>query len=371
MQFTLSDEQLMLQALVERFLKDRYPPGKRASYRAAPSGYSSSNWAQLADLGVFAAPFPAEHGGLGAGPMESIVVMEALGRGLAAEPVLEQIVLPGRLILHSGSAAQRRRWLPQIMAGERHLSVAHIEQAESFDLTHVNAVVQSGAAGMQISGEKTMVPGSGGADEFIVSAREPGRADDPDAIGFYLVRADAPGVEARPFRLVDGSVACQLSLHGASVTEKLDCDFRAFAQAVDDARIAACAEMIGIMSVLLEATLDYVRNRKQFGAALGSFQVIQHRLADLYVLLEQSRSHLYRAVLSAHKPHGGAAAVAGMKSYISAAAVQMGEQCIHLHGGMGTTDELAIGHCHKRLLVLATMFGDADSELQRFTRLSA
>jgi len=359
----------MLQALVERFVADHYTPGKRATYRASPEGYSTSNWAQLADLGVLAASFPMEHEGLGGGPMESIVLMEALGRGFSVEPVLEQVLLPGRLIMHGSAAPQAQRWLQQIVSGETHIAVAHFEHEARFDLAHVGTTAHHSAVGVHIDGEKTVVMGSGGADAFIVSARQLDEPGNPDTIGFYLVRADSPGVDIYPFRLVDGSVACRLRLKNASVAEQIDADFGAFSQAADDTRIAACAEMIGIMSVLFEATLDYVRNRKQFGVALGSFQVIQHRLADLYVLLEQSRSHLHRAAQSTGEPR--AAAVAGMKSYISSAAIDMGEQCIHLHGGMGTTDELAIGHGHKRLLVLASMLGNADSELQRFVRLEA
>ena len=373
MQFTLTDEQLMLKELIGRVVAEWYAPGRRAGYRAAPSGFSLENWAQLAELGVLAAPFLPEHGGLGGGTVDLIVLMEALGRGFVVEPVLEQVVAPGRLIARAGLAQQTERWLPQIIAGQAHLAVAHFEAAAGHELSRIQVTARKGVSGTVIDGEKTVVFGGGGADGFIVSAHEAARsgsAANGSGIGFYMVAMDAPGLTVTPFRLVDGSIACRLTLRGVA-GEKLKLGFDTFAAAADDVRIAACAEMLGIMSTLFEATVEYVRTRRQFGSPLASFQVIQHRLADLYVLLEQSRSQLYRAALGPDEPRARAIAVAGMKSYISAAAIQMGEQCIHLHGAMGTTDELPIGHGHKRLLVLATLLGDADSELQRFARLSA
>jgi alkylation response protein AidB-like acyl-CoA dehydrogenase len=352
-QFNLTDEQLMLTELMARVASERYAPGRRAEYRAATTGFSAESWAQLAELGVFAAPFLPEHGGLGGTLVDIMVLMEAVGRGLIPEPVLEQVIAPGRLMARA-SADVRERWLPRIIAGEAHLALAHFEETAGFELSRVQVIARDGIV---LNGEKAVVFGAGGAEAFIVSAQ------DEQGIGMYLIARDAPGLTLTPFRVVDGSVACKLTLREVR-GESLRIGFESFADAVDDIRIAASAEMLGIMSALFEATVEYVRTRKQFGAPLGSFQVIQHRLAELYVLLEQSRSQLYRAALSP-----SAMAIAGMKSYLSAAAVQMGEQCIHLHGGMGTTDELPIGHRHKRLLVLATLFGDADSELQRFIAL--
>jgi alkylation response protein AidB-like acyl-CoA dehydrogenase len=367
LQFSMTDEQVMLQALLERFVTERYGSGQRATYRAAAHGYSLENWAQLADLGVLGAAFEVEYGGLGGGSDATMVLMETLGRGLVAEPVLEQVVLPGRLIGQAHARAQAQRWLPRLIGGETHVALAHFEQSTGGHLDTVETVARSAPPGNVLDGEKTFVPAGAGADIYLVSAR----AGDGNSseLGFYLVRANAPGLTARPYRLVDGSMACTLSLRATPALEMLDCGAEAFLRAMDDARIAAGAEMLGIMSTLFDATLEHVRNRKQFGAPLGAFQVIQHRLADLYVRLEQSRSQLYRAALS--EPADRPAAVAAMKSYISAAAIEMGEQCIHLHGGMGMADEVAIGHGHKRILVLATLLGDADDELQRFAKLAS
>jgi alkylation response protein AidB-like acyl-CoA dehydrogenase len=365
--FHLTEEQSLLRDAVERFASERYDVPKRAAYRAAPAGYSAENWAELAGLGVLALPFTAEDGGLDGGPVELTTVMETLGRALAVEPVLEEVVVAGGMLAEAGTAAQKEHWLPSLMAGEAHLALAHVEKTARFDLDDVRTTARQVDGAAVLQGEKSFVPAGAAADAYIVSARQAG-ADGRDALRYYLVRADSEGLERRTFRLVDGSVASQLTLDGTP-GEPLEGGFERFIQVVERAQIAAGAEMLGTMSFLFDTTLEYVRNRRQFGAPLGSFQVIQHRMADLYVALELSRSQLYRAALI-NAEQDRARAVAGMKSYVSNAAVTMGEECIHLHGAMGTTDELSVGHAHKRLLVLATLFGDADHELNRFIELA-
>jgi alkylation response protein AidB-like acyl-CoA dehydrogenase len=186
-----------------------------------------------------------------------------------------------------------------------------------------------------------------------------------------MVSPDARGVERRDFRLVDGSPASAISFRGTAPEARLPGGFDDFAAAVDTARLAAGAEMLGIMSTLFQSTVDYLRTRKQFGAPLASFQALQHRLADLYVLLEQSRSHVLRAALAAANGSACTSSIAAMKSYVSRASVEIGEECVHLHGGIGTTEDLAVGHGYKRLLVLASLFGDANAELTRFVRLAS
>jgi alkylation response protein AidB-like acyl-CoA dehydrogenase len=365
--FNLSEEQQLLRDAVERFASERYDVPKRAAYRTNPAGYSAENWAELAGLGVLALPFDAEDGGLGGGAVELMTVMEALGRALAIEPVLEEIVISAGLIAAAGTAEQKARWLPAVIAGEAHLALAHVERSARFDLDDVRTTARVANGVATLDGDKSFVPAGAAADAYLVAARQAGTDGRAD-IRHYVVAADATGLERKTFRLVDGSVASQLTLRGVR-GEPLAGGFEQFSQVVERAQIAAAAEMLGIMSLLFDSTLEYVRNRRQFGAPLGSFQVIQHRMVDLYVMLELSRSQLYRAALVAGERER-ARAVAGMKSYLSTSGVSMGEQCIHLHGAMGTTDELAIGHAHKRLLVLATLFGDADHELDRFIALA-
>jgi alkylation response protein AidB-like acyl-CoA dehydrogenase len=364
--FNPSEEQLMLRSLVERFVSDRYDPKQRAEGRRNACGYSAENWALLAQLGLLELPL-ADLNGADEAIGELMTLMESLGRGLVVEPVLEEVVIAGGLVAGVGSAAQRARWLPEIAQGRAHFALAHFERDARFDLSSVATIARPQAAGEALFGEKSIVLAGAGADHFLVSARR----QDGGELGFYVVDATAEGVSKTELPLIDGSWAVSLTLHGAPAVEKLEGGWEAFVSVVDRARLAACAEMLGVMSRLFESTLDYVRNRKQFGAPLGSFQVIQHRLADLYVTLEQSRSHLYRASLCRGSSDTRARAIAGAKSYISSAAVALGEQCIQLHGGMGISDEMAIGHAHKRAMLLATLFGDAEFELQRFTRAAA
>ncbi len=362
--FDLSEEQVLLREAVGRFAAERCDPLQRATHRATRQGYSLGNWAALAEIGLLSLPFSADDGGLDGGPVELITIMEVLGRALALEPVLEEIVIAGGLLARAGTASQKQKWLPEIMAGSAHLALAHIEQSARFELDDVQTRAIDGTNRIELHGEKSLVLSGQAADAYLVSARRNG--DGRDSIGLYLVAMDASGLGRRAFRLADGSWASSLTLAGTPA-EPLQGGYAALASVADAARVAAGAEMLGIMTWLHESTIEHVRNRKQFGVPLGSFQVIQHRLVDLFVSLELSRSHVYRAALCSDQERE--LAVAAMKAYLSSAAVTMGEQCMHLHGAMGTTDELAIGHAHKRLLVLAMLFGDADHELARYIRL--
>jgi len=369
-QFSLNETQALLKDAVDRFVQNRYAGRERRGYRESPAGYDSRNWRELAEIGVLALPFAAADGGLGGGPTELITTMEALGGGLVAEPVLEEVLLAGCLLAAAGTQAQKAHWLPGIISGDAHLALAHFEHAARYNLSDVRVLAQTRGGATVLNGEKTVVPLASVADMWIVSARERGASTDVEGIGLFLVSPGSTGIERRDFRMADGSVASSLRLRGVAAAERLRGGYAELARVVDGARLAACAEMVGIMSMLLKTTLDYLRNRKQFGAPLASFQTLQHRMADLYVLLEQSRSHVYRGAHCTQTGVGRERSIAGMKSYVSRAAVELGEECVHLHGGIGTTDELAVGHGYKRLLLLASVFGDAHSELTRFVRLA-
>jgi len=367
-QFALNQEQNLLKDAVDKFVGDRYGDNQRRQYRANPRGYSPENWQTLADMGLLGLPFGTDDGGWGAGPRELMVVLEALGRGFTVEPFLEEVVTAGGVLSTVGTAAQKALWLPRVVAGQAHLALAHVEHAARFNLSYVSLKAEPRGSITVLDGEKTLVPLAVGSDQFIVSARERGAVTDPQGIGFYLVTPEASGIERSDFRLADGSRASAIRFRGVHAGERLAGGFTEFTRAIETARFAAGAEMLGIMSTLFASTVDYLRSREQFGAPLASFQALQHRLADLYVRLEQSRSQLYRAALHMHEDTQRERSIAGMKSYLSAAAVEIGEECVHLHGGIGTTDELALGHGYKRLLVLATYFGDTNAELKRFSR---
>ena len=370
MQFALTQEHSLLKDAIDKFVRDRYGDNQRRLYRTQPRGYSADNWRTLADMGILSLPFSTEVGGLDGGAREIMVVLEAMGRGYAVEPLIEEILLGGGSLAALGSAAQTDSWLPRIMLGDAHLALAHVEHAARFNLAHVGLKAERRGSAMILDGEKTVTPLAAGADQWLVSARERGAPADPDGIGFYFVSPASAGIECRDFRLADGSIASAIRFAGVNAGERLQGGYTEFSGAIDTARFAAGAEMLGIMSTLMTSTIEYLRSREQFGAPLATFQALQHRLADLYVMLEQSRSHVYRAALCMESGDQRERSIAGMKSYISRAAIQVGEECVHLHGGIGTTDDLALGHGYKRLLVLSTLFGDADAELVRFGRMA-
>lgn len=356
--FELDDDQAMIKATVERFVEDRYGPGSRTAWRAEPNAYSTENWALLADLGILAAPFSVEDGGMGGGPVEIMVIMRALGRGLVVEPVLAEALLAGGLLATAGDEAQKAEWLAPLMAGNRHLGVALTEQGARWSLENVETRV--GSSGL--SGVKSFA--SGAVDGWIVSALKAGEP------ALFLVRADAAGIEQRPYRLIDGSWAAEVRFTDvvAQPLSALASELpSAVARALDLTRLGAAAEMTGLMDNMFDGTLDYVRQRRQFGAAIGSFQAIQHRLADLYARVELARSQLLRATMA--RPEDLPRAVAAAKAHISEAAIRVGEEAIQLHGGMGTTEELDIGSALKRVLALSTLLGDAAHETRRYNAM--
>lgn len=367
MNFDLTEEQVLLKNMVERFVADRYDLDRRGAYLESPLGFSPENWAHLAELGVLALPFPAELGGLGGGDVELLVVMEALGRGLVVEPVLASIVLPGALLCRAGSREQTAEVLPQLIAGERHLALAHVETGARYNLAHVETEARQEGDTLCLTGQKILALSGSAADLFLVSASAP----DSTEPAFYLVPADAPGLVRRTYRLADGSHAAELVLERVSVplSARLEGGLTALSDAVSTTRLAACAQMLGIMETMFGQTLEYVRTRKQFGSPIGSFQALQHRMAQLYMLIEQSRSLVYGAALAEDGSRDKA--VAGAKAYVSAAALQVGHECIQFHGGMGVSDELAISHGHKQVMVLATLFGDTDATLEEYIRRAA
>lgn len=369
MQFAYSEEQNLLKRAVDRFVESRYGLAQRKRFRSEAVGYSLENWRGLAAVGLLGLIFPAEDGGLAGGAREMTAVMEAVGNGMVVEPMLEEVIVAGNVLAQIGGPSHKAEWLSKIISGDAHIALAHFEQAARYNLTDVRTRAQLRAGSWLLSGEKSVVPWAAGADLWIVSARDHGDHDAADGIGFYLVSPRAEGIERRDFRLADGGGASSIRFRGTVAAARLPGGFITFSRCVDLARLAAGAEMVGIMSTLFDSTLEYLRTRKQFGAPLASFQAIQHRLASLYVQLEQSRSHIARAALFLDSGGNAHASIAGMKSYVSRAAIELGETCVHLHGGIGMSDELALGYGFKRLLVLAHLFGDPDSELVRFATL--
>lgn len=366
MNLNLSDEQRMLADMMTRFTADHYDIAKRAEYKKSKIGFSHKNWNIMAETGILSIPFSEEYGGLNGSAGDIISVMQPLGRAVALEPVLSCITLAGHFLNHAGTQSQKEAWIPKVVEGKASIALAHIEHQARFDLGFVRTNYTMTKDGARLNGHKTFVMGAGAADAFVVSAIEQSAdSDNKDSIKFFIVKADAQDLRHRSYRLIDGSVAYELELNDTS-GELMEGNFQDLLVSISLAKIAACAEMVGLMEVLLETTLEHVKTREQFGRPLAKFQVIQHRLADAYADLEMSRSHLVNlAALKSADPDYHKT-ISGSKASISNSAIRIAEEAVQLHGGMGISDELIIGHALKRVKLLAILFGDADAEMRRY-----
>lgn len=362
MNFDLNDEQAMLRDLVERFLADHYDPVRRLAYVAQPHGFATENWMTLAETGLLALPLPEEMGGLGGGAVELITLMEALGRGVAVEPVLAVVMMGAAIIDRGGDDAMREAVLPAVIGGARFPVLAHMERSGRFLPTAIAARVSEVDGQARITGEKICVLGGPFADLLLVSA-----LDDAGAERVLLVEADSAGVSRVHYRLVDGSVASDIRFDNA-VGQPLPQGAAALADVLDQARLAIAAELMGLMTHMFDATVDYVKTREQFGQPIGRFQAIQHRLADCYALVELSRSQLYRAAAQTPGTDEAHAAIVGAKAFISSNATKVAEEAVQLHGGIGTTEELMVGQAFKRVLLLTRLLGDVDHDLRSYAQ---
>jgi len=369
MDFNLTDEQRQLGDSIAGFLDDKYSFDKRKAH-IKQAGGSPEAWKSYADLGLLGLPFDEAEGGFGAGPVELMLVMEAFGRALILEPYLPTVVLGGTALRVGGTAEQRGRILPKLIAGELKLAFAHTEAEARYDLNDVTTTAHKTASGWTIDGDKSVVQGGGVADLLVVSARTAGTRSDAKGISLFLVPARAKGVTRRPYRLRDGSDAANITLTGVEVAEndllgKQDEGF-AVAERVVEAGIAAVtAEAIGAMDAIQVMTLDYLKTRKQFGRAIGQFQALQHRAAEMLIALEQGRSMAMLATMTLGTESGSERArdLAMSKAGVGRAARFVSQSAIQLHGGMGMTEEYAVGHYFKRLMVIEHTFGDTDYHL--------
>ena len=358
MNFDLSEEQGLFRAAVERFVQPVDTEFRRRLRRHA-NGYDRARWSELAELGLLALAVGEEAGGMGGGPIDLALVAESLGKGNAPDPWLENGVLPARLL----AAAGRLALLDEVIAGQSFVACALAERGQRYSLVAKGMSARPQGDGFVLSGEKTFVLGGAMADWLVVSAECGGQT------ALFLVRGDAAGLERRPYRLADGSMACELRCLGVMLDAdaRLPLDYAGLLAIVDDVRLLAAAEMLGLAQRLFDDTLDYVKQREQFGVALGTFQALQHRLVECYAALEQARSMLYRAALADHgDPVAWHRSCAGAKAFIGEQADRVAREAVQMHGGMGVTDELAIGHAMKRVLLLSRLFGDADSALAEY-----
>ncbi|MFY8093796.1 MAG: acyl-CoA dehydrogenase family protein [Niveispirillum sp.] len=376
MDFNLSEDQTLLKDSVLRFVADRYSFDDRRRYVTLPQGFDAANWATFAELGWLMLPFAEADGGLGGTPIDLMVLFEALGRGLVVEPYLPSILLSGGLIAGLGNGAQKERYLPGLMEGRLLAATACMEAGARFNLADVTCTARPDGGGWVLDGAKSLVLNGDSASLLLIPARTGGDRRDSDGISLFLVDGAAAGVTRRAYPTLDGGRAADITLScvrvGADeVLGPIGGAYPALSAAVERATLALCAEAVGAMDVLLWSTVDYARTREQFDQPIGKFQVIQHRLVDLYIEYEQSRSLLLLAAM--RLTEGGVAgskALSALKVQVGKAGRFIGQQAVQLHGGMGMTDELNIGHYFKRLTAIDALFGNVDHHLKRFASLA-
>jgi alkylation response protein AidB-like acyl-CoA dehydrogenase len=373
MDFNFTEEQQLLADTVRRFVREHYSFEARREILKSQDGWSRELWQQLAGLGLTALNVPEEHGGLGAGPVDTMLVMNALGEGLVLEPFLSAAVMTPALLSRSGDAKAAADLLPAIASGERLVIVAHQEPKTRGELNHVATRAEKSGDSYVLDGHKSVVMHGGVADELLISARTTGKADDRDGISLFRVAPGASGVKMKVYRTIDEQQAADVELTKVKVpaTALVGREGGAFAaiEAAHDLGLSAiCAEAVGIMKAVNTATLEYTKNRKQFGQPIAKFQVLQHRMADMFLNAEQATSMSYLAAIKCVEPDAGTRrrALSAAKVTIGQAARFIGQQAIQLHGGMGMTDELIVSHYFKRLTAIDLTFGDTDFHIQQF-----
>ncbi|MBL27969.1 MAG: pimeloyl-CoA dehydrogenase small subunit [Rhodospirillaceae bacterium] len=372
MDFSLNDDQRLLEESLGRFLHNEYDLPARRARIASDDGFSRQTWKTFADLGWLGVPFTEDDGGFGGGPVDVMVVMEAFGRALVVEPYLPTVLLGGRLIAEGGSEAMRRAILPAVIDGAMLLAFAHSELDARFDLADVTTSARRTDGGFVLSGRKSLVLGAAAADRLVVSARSGGDRRSRDGLSLFLVDPASDGITVHDYPTVDGHRAAEVTLTGVNVPSDALIGEEGNAlplieDTVDRAVIALCAEAVGIMATMQAQTVEYLKGRSQFGVPIAKFQALQHRAVDMFAACEEARSMALFATLNADAtPPERARAASAAKAFIGRKSRTLGQEAIQLHGGMGMTDEMMIGHLFKRLTVIGTLFGDTDHHLDRF-----
>jgi len=373
MNFELSEEQKMIQQSVERFVQDNYDLNTRISLSANDCGYSSDFWKSMAELGWLGLPFDESDGGFGGNQIDVLVIMEQFGKGLVLEPYLASVVMSGGALKKGASESLKNEILPGLIEGTKQLSFAYAEQQSRFDLEDVITSARKEGDGFILNGQKSMVQNAETADHIIVAARTSGGQIDEDGITLFLIDTNSEGLSMDNFPTVDGLRASEIILENVSVSEdrvigNIDEGFEILQSVANDAILALSAEAVGAMEVLYKDTVEYTQQREQFDHPMSEFQVLQHRMVDMFMEYEQCKSMLYRATMeSVQDPKAAQRTIHGLKHLIGKSGLFVGENAVQLHGGMGVTEELRVGHFFKRLLVIDSMFGNADHHLQKFT----
>jgi alkylation response protein AidB-like acyl-CoA dehydrogenase len=375
MNFDLSDEQQMLQDSARRFVQKDYTFEYRRKLAAHGGGFSRDMWRTFGEMGWLGVAVPEPFGGLGFTPVESALIAEQLGRGLVLEPYVMCGVFPAALVTHCASGEQRDELLAEIISGETLIAVAHSEREARGVVSHVSMTAKQAQDGAwRLDGHKALVVGATMADRLIVVARVEGGVRDAAGLGLFVIDPQAAGVTLEPYRLLDGTPAADLVLAGVTVEAKAVIGtpgeaLQGLQAAVDEAIVASCAELVGDIGDTVELTAGYLKTRKQFGVPIGSFQALQHRIADMAIDAMQARATLHRALKALTDNNGTRSVeVSGCKAQTIRSVKFVTQQGIQLHGGYGITDEYKVGHHYRRTLIVDALFGNMEYHLNRYAR---
>jgi alkylation response protein AidB-like acyl-CoA dehydrogenase len=378
MNFELSQEQQLLADSLKRFTTNDYTFDARARIVGSATGWSEKVWTALAEMGLMGLPFPAEHDGFGGTAVDVMVVMETIGEALVVEPYLATVGLGGRFVMRGGSAAQQKRLLPAIAQGECRMAFAHTEAGARYDLAHVGLRARRSGDGFLLDGDKRVVLHGAAADVLVVSARTAGQGSDAHGVSLFLVDRTAPGVTVKEYGTIDELRAADINFSSVAVPRDAlvgleGAGLPLIEEVADYATALLCAEAVGGIRYANDATLEYLKTRRQFGVPIGSFQALQHRMVDMVISYEQARSMAYLACVKVDT-----AGAAERRRVVSAAKIRVADACRHvsqesvqLHGGMGMTDELKVSHTFRRLTMIGQTFGDYEHHLERFAACAA
>ena len=375
MDFTFNEEQSLIQDQVDQFVQKEYDWETRQALSNSDLGFGIDNWKKFAELGWLGISVSEDNGGYGGTAIESMLIMEAFGKGLVVEPFLETVIMSASLIDDHGSDQQKSSVLEPAIAGEMQLALAYAEPQSRFNLSDLVTEAKLDGDNYILNGYKSVVMNGPSANKFIISARTSGTQLDESGISLFLVDSESTGLDKTDYKTVDGRRASDLSIENVSVPKdnligQQDKGFEILDSAIDKAILAISAEAVGAMEVLYKTTVEYTKTREQFGTAIGKFQVLQHRMVDMFMEYEQCKSLLYMATMKHEEGSPDAKkAISGLKYQVGKAGKFIGQQAVQLHGGMGVTDELNVGHYFKRLTTVGTIFGNTDYHLKKYTSL--
>ena len=376
MSFTFTEDQKLLSESADRFVLDDYNFETRRKIIGQDGGFDRDNWEKFAELGWLALPIAEEYGGLGGSTVDTAVLLESFGRGLVVEPYQSCIVLSAGLLQVAGNEEQKRQHLPSIAEGKTLLSFAHIEPTSRFNLCHIRTTATKQGDCFVVDGEKAIVHNAETADYFILSTRTEGDINDENGITLFLVPSSSSGIEMRSYPTIDGLRASEISFNSVKVDKQnvlgeLNKAAESIQKVVDRACVLLCAEAAGAMDTAVKLTVDYIKNREQFGQAIGSFQVLQHRAVEMLGAKDFSRALTYRAAGAIDQSNASERmrAVSAAKVEMGRSGKLIGQEGIQLHGGMGMTDDMPIGHFFKRLTMIDAIFGNVDFHRKRFAQI--